>query len=133
MPKNRRKTSMSGLRSIRITAVIATLVFAACSAPQSPTPVVKADAPAKAAYKKLDLTYNKPAIVGSEVRVAAAELPAGRTVELQWGTVTGGWVIEDYYHFKGKKYTETTSSLGKFNIDATGRLDARFTIPEDYG
>jgi len=39
--------------------------------------------------------------------------------ELQWGTVAGGWVVEDYYHFKGKKYKETTSSLGKFNIDPT--------------
>src|SRR5215510_14627304 len=42
-------------------------------------------------------------------------------------------MVEDYYHFKGKKYTETTSSLGKFNIDSGGRLDARFVIPEDYG
>ena len=32
------------------------------------------------------------------------ELPAGKTVDLTWGTVTGGWVVEDYYHFRGKKY-----------------------------
>ena len=49
------------------------------------------------------------------------------------GHGTGGWVIEDYYHFRGKKYTETTSKLGEFPVDASGRLDARFTIPEDYG
>jgi hypothetical protein len=42
-------------------------------------------------------------------------------------------VIEDYYHFRGKKYAESTLSLGRFTTDATGRLDARFTIPEDYG
>src|SRR6185436_4443958 len=60
-------------------------------------------------------------------------LPAGKKIELQWGTVTGGWVIEDYYHFKGKKYAETTSSLGQFDVDGNGRLDARFAIPEDYG
>src|SRR5204863_8353435 len=82
--------------------------------------------------KKLDLTYDKPD-VGAEVRVTAADLPAGKMAELQWGTVAGGWVVEDYYHFKGKKYTETTSSLGKFDIDSNGRLDARFVIPEDYG
>src|SRR5205823_7558070 len=92
----------------------------------------KADTASNVPYKKLDLTYDKP-IIGAEVRVTAADLPAGKTAELQWGTVTGGWVVEDYYHFKGKKYTETTSSLGKFDIDSSGRLDARFVIPEDYG
>jgi hypothetical protein len=54
-------------------------------------------------------------------------------VELQWGTVTGGWVIEDYYHFRGKKYSDASSSLGTFRIDREGRLDAPFVIPEDYG
>ena len=47
--------------------------------------------------------------------------------------MTGGWVIEDYYHFRGKKYAETTTSLGQFPVDSSGRLDARFVIPEDYG
>jgi hypothetical protein len=52
---------------------------------------------------------------------------------MTWGTVTGGWVVEDYYRFRGKKYTESTTSLGHFTVDASGRLDASFTIPEDYG
>ena len=47
--------------------------------------------------------------------------------------MTGGWVVEDYYRFLGKKYAESTVSLGKFTVDASGRLDARFTIPEDFG
>ena len=50
-----------------------------------------------------------------------------------WGTVSGGWVVEDYYHFRGKKYSETTTSLGQFPVDASGQLEARFSIPEDYG
>src|SRR5260221_10165837 len=81
----------------------------------------------------LDLTYDKPAIVGATAEATATGLPAGRTVDLRWGTVTGGWVIEDYYHFRGKKYSETTTSLGQFPVDSGGRLNARFTIPEDYG
>jgi hypothetical protein len=81
----------------------------------------------------LELKYEKPVVVGTDVRVSAVDLPAGKTAELLWGTVTGGWVVEDYYHFKGKKYTESTTSLGKFNIDSSGHLDARFVIPEDYG
>jgi hypothetical protein len=108
------------------------VLLAACSPEQSAETVATADAASNAAYKKLELQYDKP-IVGAEVRVAASDLPAGKTAELQWGTVTGGWVVEDYYHFKGKKYVETTLSLGKFDIDSNGRLDARFIIPEDYG
>ncbi len=85
-----------------------------------------------AAIPKLELKYDKP-IVGANVRVAAEGLPAGETVELKWGTVTGGWVIQNYYYFRGRKYSETTLSLGKFPVSASGRLDATFAIPEDYG
>ncbi len=81
----------------------------------------------------LELGYDKPAVVGSSVHATATGLPPGKTVDLNWGTVTGGWVVEDYYRFRGKKYSETTSKLGQFHADSSGRLDARFTIPEDYG
>src|SRR5258706_4918068 len=113
---------------MRISIAALFLLVTACSIPEP-----KADTAPKTPYKKLDLTYDKPAAVGTEVQASATGLPAGKKVELQWGTVTGGWVIEDYYHFKGKKYAETTSSLGQFDVDANGRLDARFAIPEDYG
>ena len=81
----------------------------------------------------LELSYDKPAVGGATAQATASGLPAGKSVDLTWGTVTGGWVIEDYYHFRGKKYSETTSSLGRFPIDSNGRLHARFVIPEDYG
>ncbi len=79
------------------------------------------------------LAYDKPAVVGTRVDATASGLPAGGTVALEWGTVTGGWVVEDYYHFRGKKYSETTTSLGRFPVDTSGRLNARFVVPEDYG
>src|SRR5436190_9159974 len=116
--------------------VFLSLLVAACSVQQAKEPAgpgAKADSASDAPYKKLELTYKKPAVAGSEVHIVAAELPTGKTIDLQWGTVAGGWVVEDYYHFKGKKYTETTTSLGKFNVDANGKLDANFVIPEDYG
>jgi len=47
--------------------------------------------------------------------------------------VTGGWVIEDYFHFRGKKYSEISKSLGKAEVARDGKLTARFKIPEDYG
>jgi hypothetical protein len=88
--------------------------------------------PNAASIQKLELKYEK-AIVGAKVRVSAEGLPADETVELKWSTVTGGWVIQDYYYFRGRKYSETMESLGKFSVSASGRLDATFAIPEDYG
>jgi len=113
--------------------VLLTLFLAACSVQQPPSnTAAKPDSSPSAPYKKLELTSDKR-VVGAEVRVVASDLPREKTVELHWGTVEGGWVIEDYYHFKGKKYKETTTSLGQFKTDSNGRLDARFVIPEDYG
>jgi hypothetical protein len=83
--------------------------------------------------RTLTLTYARPATVGAEVRAEIDGLAAGQNVELAWNTVEGGWIIEDYYHFRGKKYAETTLTLGQFTVGADGRLDARFKIPEDYG
>src|SRR5262245_4393223 len=99
---------------MRISVILLSIFVTACSVQQAREPAAHADSAANVSYKKLDLTYSKPAVVGAGVRVAATDLPAGKTIELRWGTVTGGWVVEDYYHFKGKKYTETTTSLGSF-------------------
>ena len=82
---------------------------------------------------QLDLSYDKPAVVGTSVHATATGLTPGKTADLSWGTVSGGWVIEDYYHFRGKKYTETKVALGHFPVDSNGRLDAHFSVPEDYG
>jgi hypothetical protein len=108
-----------------------------CSRSRLPTSEVAASAataPSRATTStSLELAYDKPAVVGASVHATATGLPPGKTVDLVWGTVSGGWVIEDYYHFRGKKYSETTSKLGEFHVDTSGRLDASFTIPEDYG
>ena len=87
------------------------LQLTACSGSTATTSAAAALEPARTPVA-LDLTYARPAIVGAEVQAAASGLPAGKTVDLRWGTVTGGWVIEDYYRFRGKKYSETTSSFG---------------------
>ena len=100
----------------------------------SPALASAATKPASAApIASLDLAYEEPAVVGAIVHAAATGLPPGKTVDLTWGTVEGGWVVQDYYHFGGKKYSETTSKLGGFHTDSSGRLEASFTIPEDYG
>src|SRR5437773_5769187 len=111
--------------------------FSSCSrspsAAASRSAADAARASTRTALATLDLTYDKPAVVGASVHAAATGLPPAKTVDLAWGTVDGGWVIEDYYHFRGKKYSETTRALGRFPVDAAGRMDARFSIPEDYG
>ena len=115
---------------------LAPALFAAASMACSAAPSTTSAAATRASNPQLatlELSYDKPAIVGAAAHATAAGLPAGKTVDLTWGTVTGGWVIEDYYHFRGKKYSETTTSLGRFPVDSSGRLSARFVIPEDWG
>ena len=108
-------------------------IFSSCSRSRSAALPNAAPPSAGTTLRSLDLAYAKPAVIGATVRASAVGLPPGKTVDLTWGTVTGGWVIEDYYHFGGKKYSETTKKLGQFPVDPSGTLDAHFAIPEDYG
>src|SRR5437016_3848514 len=130
---------MRRLSGICILAAIAGILSACSRSPsaaasQSATAgAPSARASTRTALATLDLTYDKPAVVGARVHATATGLPPAKTVDLSWGTVTGGWVVEDYYHFRGKKYSETTKLLGQFPVDASGRLNARFVVPDDYG
>jgi hypothetical protein len=112
---------------------LAAATWSACSRPSATEAAATPSASSRPEAATLDLAYDKPAVAGTMATATASALPAGKTVDLVWGTVSGGWVIEDYYHFRGKKYSETTTSLGHFPVDATGRLSARFAVPEDYG
>ena len=88
-----------------------------------------------AGLKPLKLTHAKTAkpVVGTEIDVAAEGLPPNRMVDLLWETVEGGWVVEDGYRFRGKRFTDSTKVLGRAQVASDGRLAARFTIPEDFG
>jgi len=100
-------------------------------------PATDTSSQAASAPGRLTLTYDrtqhpKP-VVGTSVDVTAEGLPPNKTLNLDWGTVEGGWVIEDYFHFRGKKYAETTRTLAQATVDGNGRLATRFAIPEDFG
>jgi len=85
--------------------------------------------------KTLTLTRanaDKP-VVGTEVNATAEGLPPNRTVDLVWETVDGGWVVEDGFRFRGKRFTESTKVLARPTVGPDGRLAAHFTVPEDYG
>ena len=129
-------------------AIIAALTSSGCGrglqqpsqSSESPSAASSSDAaanPSAPVPKRLTLTYDKTRtpkpVVGTAVEATADGLPPNKTVSLAWGTVDGGWVIEDYFHFRGKKYTETMRTLSKATTDANGRLSAGFTIPEDFG
>jgi len=120
---------------VYLAATIVAAAFAACSRSSANQAAAAASpaTPANTRLAALDLAYDKPAVAGTTVHATAIGVPTGKAIDLEWGTVTGGWVIEDYYHFRGKKYTETRSSLGHFPVDASGLLNASFVVPEDYG
>jgi hypothetical protein len=82
--------------------------------------------------KRLTLSPGK-AEVGAEIEATAEGLPAGKTVNLIWMTVNGGWVIKDYYHFGGKKYKDAHWTIGQARVGPDGRLVTHFNVPEDYG
>lgn len=72
-------------------------------------------------------------IVGARLTVTADGLPASQPVEFAWETVSGEWLVENYFRFKGKKYSETTLRIGQATTDANGHLASELVIPEDYG
>jgi hypothetical protein len=136
--------SMSG-RAPRLTIAAASL-FASMAAAgcrgADPSPVhaqgndqSSTKRPAAAQLKTLTLSHpgNAKPVVGSEIDAIAEGLPPRRTFDLMWQTVKGGWVVEDYYHFRGKKFAETARTLGRVETGEDGRLAAHFKIPEDYG
>jgi hypothetical protein len=102
---------------------------------QASTGARTTDVPLAPAPKTLTLSYprNAKLVAGAEVEAMADGLPPHRKVSVIWGTVTGGWVVEDYYRFRGKKYTNSTTTLAHAEVDADGHVTTRFMIPEDYG
>lgn len=73
---------------------------------------------------------NGPA--GTPVTVTAEGLPAGEEFQLVWRTVKGAWLVKDA-EYNGREYRPVGYQIGKLKSDATGRLSATFTVPEDFG
>jgi len=117
---------LKGLRSVLILLV----ATAACRAAQAPQADKK-----RAAPQVLRLTHpgSDKVVVGTEIDAFADGLPPGRKIELLWKTVKGGWIVENYYHFRGKKFTDVSTPLAHAETDDNGRLVAHFRVPEDYG
>ena len=70
-------------------AAVAAMVSPACSRSSIGHAAGSAAAP-NAPVATLALAYDQPAIAGTLAHATAAGLPAGQTVDLERGTVTGG-------------------------------------------
>lgn len=69
---------------------------------------------------------------GTPVRVMAEELPADTDFQLVWRTVKGAWKVTGAeYH--GREYQPAAFELATVRTDASGRLSATFTVPENFG
>jgi len=69
---------------------------------------------------------------GTPVTVTAERLPPGQEFQLVWVTAIGTWKVTDTeYH--GRDFASVAYEIASVRTDASGRLAARFTAPDDYG
>jgi hypothetical protein len=124
----------SALAAFISAAACRAAVPASVHAQDEGTPSTRKTEPA-AGLRPLTLTHAKSAkpVVGTQIDATADGLPPDRTVDLIWETVDGGWVVEDGYRFRGKRFADSTKVLGRAQVASDGRLAAHFTIPEDFG
>ena len=128
-PARSRRRRLEGLHYV----LLACIGVAGCHSTPSSNPAAGKHPAAPLQTVHLSHPGAEKVVVGTAIDARAEGLPPGRKVDLLWKTVNGGWVIEDYFHFRGKKFTETSTSLGQAESDDNGRLFAHFKIPEDYG
>jgi hypothetical protein len=112
--------------------VVAAALAAACSQQGDPERVAPQSASTPATLTLSHPSTTKP-VVGTEIIATAEGLPPRQIVDLIWQTVDGGWVVEDYYRFRGKKYSETSKLLLQAEVGENGGMHARFNVPEDFG
>ena len=71
-------------------------------------------------------------VAGTPVRVAGEDLPAQERFELVWTTVEGRWKVEGE-RYLGREYAPATHRLATVHTDRSGRFQADFRVPEDFG
>ena len=74
--------------------------------------------------------------VGDSFTVYGGGLPANKKVEFFWSTVETSFatqVMSDNVEYHERKYDEKRIAFGSALADATGRVSAKFTAPEDFG
>ena len=69
---------------------------------------------------------------GTPLTVTAEGLPPGEEFQLVWRTVDGAWKVTDA-EYRGREYRAVAYEIAKLKTDQTGRLNAQFVAPEDFG
>ena len=74
--------------------------------------------------------------VGDPFTVSGEGFVGGTTIEFFWSTVEPSYVtkvLPDNLEYHERKYDEKRIVLGRARADAQGRVNAKFTAPEDFG
>jgi hypothetical protein len=74
--------------------------------------------------------------IGDPFTVTGDGFSAGAMVEIFWSTVEPSYVtkvLSDNLEYHERKYDEKRIVLGRASADARGRINAKFTAPEDFG
>jgi len=74
--------------------------------------------------------------VGDPFTVTGEGFPAGTAVEIFWRTVEPSYVtkvLSDNLEYHERKYDEKRVLLGRESADVQGRINGKFTAPEDFG
>jgi hypothetical protein len=90
------------------------------------------DAPEQAYTATLELSPSG-ARVGARVRAAGQGYPPHAAVELIWHTFEGRYELERGTEFVGQALEERSWVLATTRADGTGRIDAVFDVPLDFG
>ena len=69
---------------------------------------------------------------GTPFTVKGEKLPPNQEFQLIWRTVNGRWKVTES-EYKGREFIPVAYQMGKVKSDASGRLTANFTTPEDFG
>ncbi len=69
---------------------------------------------------------------GTPFTVKGEKLPPNQEFQLIWRTVDGRWKVTET-EYKGREYVPADYLMAKLKSDATGRLSATFTTPDDFG
>jgi len=69
---------------------------------------------------------------GEPFTVKASDLPPNQEFQIIWQTVDGSWRVTET-EYKGRDFTPVAYQMAKLKSDASGKLSASFTTPDDFG
>ncbi len=70
--------------------------------------------------------------VGAPFTVTAEGLPPNAEFQLVWRTVSGKWNVTTS-EYNGREFVPVAYEMGRLMSDASGRIEATFETPEDFG